>query len=181
MENIFISMTLYSIVSFSTYISSTQNIFRFILDHKDSDYAVFQHQLESTDLTNKLQITNALIQDIVQKYEKVPFNNVSPFDNVSPLLVTDKGEDGTMIDIEHLQLDKIPMPIRIAVMSTIEVTNKIHTLLETIQHKVKVHQSSYIRSIIKINIGLDIGKLIALTNIFNQRLELLIHLLTIYK
>ena len=168
-------MTLYSIVSFSTYISSTQNIFRFILDHKDSDYAVFQHQLESTDLTNKLQITNALIQDIIQRYEKVSF------DHENPLFVTDKGDDGIMINIEHLKFDKIPVPIQISIMSTIEITNKIHTLLETIQHKVKTHQSSYIRSIIKINIGLDIGKLIALTNIFNQRLDLLIHLLTIYK
>lgn len=166
---------LYSIVSFSTYISSTQNIFRFIVDHKDSDYAVFQHQLESTDLTTKLQITNALIKDIIQKYEKVSF------DNDNPLLVTDKGEDGTMIDIEQCQLSKVPSPIQISMMSTIEVTNKIHTLLETIQHKIKVHQASYIRSIIKINIGLDIHKLIALTNIFNQRLKLLIHLLAIYK
>jgi hypothetical protein len=163
---------LYSIVSFSTYISSTQNIFRFIVDHKDSDYAVFQHQIESTDLTNKLQITNALIKDIIQKYEKVSIDN--------PLIITDKGGDGTMIDIEHLKLDKIPVPIQISIMSTIEVTNKIHTLLETIQHKVKTHQSSYIRSIIKINIGLDIGKLIALTNIFNQRLDLLMRLLDIY-
>ena len=164
---------LYSIVSFSTYISSTQNIFRFIVDHKDSDYAVFQHQLESTDLTNKLQIANALIKDIIQKYEKVSFDNL--------VLVTDKGDDGTMIDIEQLKLDKVPNPIQISIMSTIEVTNKIHTLLEIIQHKIKLHQSSYIRSMIKINIGLDINKLIALTNIFNQRLQLFMHLLAIYK
>jgi len=166
---------LYSIVSFSTYISSTQNIFRFIVDHKDSDYAVFQHQIESTDLTNKLQIANALIKDIIQRYEKVLF------DNDNPLLVTDKGDDGTMIDIKQCQLSKVPSPIQISMMSTIEVTNKIHTLLETIQHKIKVHQASYIRSIIKINIGLDINKLIALTNLFNQRLQLLMHLLAIYK
>jgi len=176
MENMFLcNALLYSIVSFSTYISSTQNIFRFIVDHKDSDYAVFQHQLESTDLTNKLQITNALIKDIIQRYEKVSFAN----DN--PLIITEKGDDGTMIDIEQWQLSKVPSPIQISMISTIEVTNKIHTLLETIQHKIKVHQSSYIRSIIKINIGLDINKLIALTNIFNQRLKLLMHLLAIYK
>ena len=174
MENMFLcNALLYSIVSFSTYISSTQNIFRFIVDHKDSDYAVFQHQLESTDLTNKLQIANALIKDIIQKYEKVSFDNL--------VLVTDKGDDGTMIDIEQLKLDKVPSPIQISIMSTIEVTNKIHTLLETIQHKIKLHQSSYIRSMIKINIGLDINKLIALTNIFNQRLQLFMHLLAIYK
>ena len=174
MENMFLcNALLYSIVSFSTYISSTQNIFRFIVDHKDSDYAVFQHQIESTDLTNKLQITNALIKDIIQKYEKVLFD--------SPLIITDKGDDGTMIDIEHLQLSKVPSPIQISIISTIEVTNKIHSLLETIQNKIKVHQASYIRSIIKINIGLDINKLIALTNIFNQRLKLLMHLLAIYK
>ena len=176
MENMILcNALLYSIVSFSTYISSTQNIFRFIVDHKDSDYAVFQHQLESTDLTNKLQITNALVKDIIQRYEKVSV------DNDNPLLVTDKGDDGTMIDIEQWQLSKVPSPIQISIMSTIEVTNKIHTLLETIQHKIKVHQASYIRSMIKINIGLDINKLIALTNIFNERLKLLMHLLAIYK
>jgi len=176
MENMFLcNALLYSIVSFSTYISSTQNIFRFIVDHKDSDYAVFQHQIESTDLTNKLQITNALIRDIIQKYEKISF------DNDNPLIITDKGDDGTMIDIEQWQLSKVPSPIQISIMSTIKVTNKIHTLLETIQNKIKIHQASYIRSIIKINIGLDINNLIALTNIFNQRLKLLMHLLAIYK
>ena len=94
--------------------------------------------------------------------------------------MTDKGDDGTMIDIEQWQLSKVPSPIQISIMSTIKVTNKIHTLLETIQNKIKIHQASYIRSIIKINIGLDINNLIALTNIFNQRLQLLIHLLAIY-
>ena len=39
----------YSITSISTYIVSTQNIFNFILDHKDDDYIILQQKLESIE------------------------------------------------------------------------------------------------------------------------------------
>ena len=58
----------YSITSLSNSITSTQNIFKFIIDHKDSDYVIWQNQLESTDLYNKLEITSSLIKDIIRNY-----------------------------------------------------------------------------------------------------------------
>ena len=58
----------YSITSISTSITSTQNIFRFVIEHKDSDYVIWQRQLETTDLHNKLNITSALLKDIIKNH-----------------------------------------------------------------------------------------------------------------
>ena len=156
----------YSITAFSTYISSTQNIFKFIVDHKDSDYAVFQHQLESTDLTNKMQITNALIKDVVKKWTNETFEpNANPSEDV-----TINGE----------KLSSIPEPVRLAIQSVLFVSNKIMMVLDSIHCKIKLHQESYLKSFIKIQIKEEIHQIVIMTDLFNQRLDLLMCLLKIY-
>jgi hypothetical protein len=167
----------YSITCFSTYISSTQNIFKFIVEHKDSDYAIFQHQLESTDLTNKLNITSALIKDIVNtlcNYELT--NKKDPF-------ICKEIQGLELIEIEivnTMNFDKISEPIKIAMLSTLDVANKIIVLIETIHKKIQVHQLSYMKSFIKINIGTEIKNIMSLTQLFNMRLDMLVNLLKIY-
>ena len=164
----------YSITAFSAYISSTQNIFKFIVDHKDSDYAVFQHQLETTDLTNKMEITNALIKDVVKRWTNESLNTDEP------LITTDTQTDGTLIDIPIMNLSSVPEPIKLATLSVLTVSNKIITVLDTIHCKIKTHQLSYMKSIIKINIKDETHKIVMLTALFNQRLDLLMCLLKIY-
>lgn len=169
----------YSITCFSTYISSTQNIFKFIVEHKDSDYAIFQHQLESTDLTNKLNITSALIKDIVNTHCCNELTNKK-----DPFICKEIQESGLyIIEIEivnTMNFDKIPEPIKIAMLSTLDIANKIIVLIETIHKKIQIHQLSYMKSFIKINIGTEIKNIMTLTQLFNMRLDMLINLLKIY-
>lgn len=159
----------YSITLFSTYISSTQNIFKFIVEHKDSDYVVFQHQLESTDLINKMEIANELIKDIVIKWSPDALNEQMPKDT----------QDGVLIG-GSINLDSVPQPIKLAILSLLTVSNKISGVLDIIYCKINAHQQSYVKSFIKIKIGDDIGKIVSMTELFEQRLELLLSLLSIY-
>ena len=165
----------YSITLFSTYISSTQNIFKFIVEHKDSDYAVFQHQLELTDLTNKMEITSALIKDVVRRWT----GDSHLLDN-SILVSRDETDDAVVIDIHVINLSAIPEPIKLSIISLLTIINKISDTLNNIHCKIKTHEVSYMKSFIKIKIGDDIGKIVSMTSLFNQRLEILLQLLKIY-
>ena len=164
----------YSITLFSTYISSTQNIFKFIVEHKDSDYAIFQHQLELTNLISKMEITRALIKDVVRKWT----DNPQLLDN--PIVSKDVSGDGMLIDVHTINLSAIPEPIKLSIISLLTITNKISDTLNIIHCKIKTHDVSYMKSFIKIKIGEDIGKIVSMTALFNQRLDLLLQLLKIY-
>lgn len=160
----------YSITIFSNYISSTQNIFKFIVEHKDSDYVVFQHQLESTDLIVKMEIANALISDIVKKWAPTAINESAECDT----------SDGMLIGGKPVTLSDVPVPIKLAISSLLTISNKINSILDTIYYKINMHQQSYVKSFIKIKIADDVAKIVSMTALFNQRLEVLFTLLKIY-
>ena len=196
----------YCITTLSTSISSTQNIFKFIVEHTDSDYVIWQHQLETTDLHNKLCITSALIKDIIKKHciKTLPDKNkqTEPNENkqidelVEELInpkydLVNETESGlgsvtetefTMVElVKKTSIDIIvPEPVKIALLSTLEVINKINNILEKIRNKILQHQKSYLKNIIKININDEVNRIINLTNLFNSRLSLLFELLKVY-
>ena len=159
----------YSITLFSTYISSTQNIFKFIVEHKDSDYVVFQHELESTDLLNKMEIANALIKDIVSKWE-IPCD----------IELTKDTPDGVLIGGKTINLGNVPEPIKISIHSLLTISNKINVVLDSIYCKINNHQQSYLKSFVKIKIADDIGKIVNMTALFEKRLDILFTLLKKY-
>ena len=209
----------YSISTLSTSISSTQNIFKFIVDHKDSDYVFYQHQLETTDLNNKLNIITALIKDIIKKYyvkkvdiehnkkEDIEHDNKEDIDNLllelfnpkynlldeSEIIETKLNNTQSMTSFETnnftiIELVKnssidiiIPEPIKISLLSTLEIINKINNILVKVKNKILQHEKSYLKNIIKINIYNEINEIINLTNLFNLRLDMLFKLLKIYQ
>jgi hypothetical protein len=172
------------IISLSTSLTSTQNVFKFIINHADSDYLIYQHQLETTDLHNKLNITIALIKDIIRKhcYKK----NIDVEKLIDSLIKPDYEfhnnieNDFTMINLINDTSVDISEPIKMSLLSTLEIINKINGILEKIQQKILAHQNSYFKSIIKINIHHEVNRTIHLTNIFNSRLEILFNILQIY-
>ena len=188
----------YCITTLSTSISSTQNIFKFIVEHTDSDYVIWQHQLETTDLHNKLCITSALIKDIIKKHciKTLPDKNKQIDELVEELInpkydLVNETESGlgsvtetefTMVElVKKTSIDIIvPEPVKIALLSTLEVINKINNILEKIRNKILQHQQSYLKNIIKININDEVNRIINLTNLFNSRLSLLFELLKVY-
>ena len=64
------NMLFYSMTSLSTSITSSQNIFKFIYEHKDSDFNIYKTEIEHMDLQNKLKIAHSLILNIFKKYCK---------------------------------------------------------------------------------------------------------------
>ena len=192
----------YGITSISTSITSTQNIFRFIVDHKDSDYIVWQYQLETTDLYNKLQITSALLKDIIKKHcvvnDKNKDNPTSENEEIEKLIdeltnpkfdvVKEKEKEKENNDYSMVELVRktsieitIPEPVKISLLSLLDVINKINNVLEKIYIKIAEHQKIYFKNMFKINIHNEINKVLFLTNLFNSRLMLLFELLKIYK
>ena len=172
------------IISLSLSLTSSQNVFKFIINHTDSDYLIYQHQLETTDLHNKLNITICLIKDIIRKhcYKK----NIDIENLIDSLIKPDYEFDNnvendfTIINLINNTSIDISEPIKISLLSTLEIINKINGVLEKIQQKILAHQNSYFKSIIKINIHHEVNRTIHLTNIFNSRLEILFNILQIY-
>jgi hypothetical protein len=61
-------MLFYSITALSTSISSSQNVFKFIVEHKDCDSIIFKNVMTDLDLENKLKIIESLTYDIIKKF-----------------------------------------------------------------------------------------------------------------
>lgn len=170
----------YSLTSLSTSITSTQNIFNFIIQHKDSDYQVFQHQLETTDLHNKLNIVSSIIKDILQKH----LPNKNDVENIlNPEYEIEQVDEFSMVNlIKKTSIDlKVPEPVKLALLSCLEIIIKINNLLEKIHVKIVNHQKTFLKNLVKINIMSEINKIIADTQIFNSRLQILFEVLKIYK
>ena len=190
----------YSIATISATITTSTNVFNFIIEHKDNEYIIFQRQLESTDLNNKLCITYSLIKDIIKHHCKtisVTENidkNINDFIDESldpgsscistPTPISNvSDEEFNMIELIEKRSSEInvPEPVKISLLSTMDVINKLNSILEIVKQKIVAHQQSYLKSFVGIKINDEIKRIISLTNIFNSRLHILFEILKIYK
>ena len=97
--------------------------------------------------------------------------------------INEEQNEYTMIELvkkTSIEID-VPEPIKISLLSLLEVINKINNVLEKIYVKIEKHQKIYFKNMFKINIQDEIMCTVNLTNLFNSRLELLFNLLKIYK
>lgn len=174
---------LYSISSLSSSISATQNIFNFIIEHKDSDYEIYQKQLSIIDLINKLQIVSSLIQDIITKHN-IENNTENNTEKNNENNTENNIENNDYIIINMLSNNKmklnIPEPIKISLISTLDIINKINNTLEVIQNKIITHQKSYLRIIKKINLHDEVADILHYNIILDNRLSLFFNVLKIY-
>ena len=187
MDNIFPLLTynaiIYSISSLSTSITSTQNIFNFIIQHKDNDYNIFQHQLEATDLYNKLNIISSLIKDILRKHcNDKNLTDKTIEEMLHPIIEMECNDEFNIINLINktsIKLD-VPEPVKLSLLSCLEIILKINNILEKIHNKIIRHQNSFLKNFVKININYEINKIILFTDLFNSRLHLLFEVLKIY-
>ena len=178
----------YSLTAISTSITSTQNIFKFIIDNKESDYIKWQRQLEATDLYNKLHITYALIKEIIKNN-----SSIEDVDKVMQELTNSKFKiidyndylliefQKTVVDINIPAFAGMPEYIKLSLFSLLDVINKLNNILEKIHYKIIKHQKILFKNFFTININDDIQYVISLTNLFNNRLNLLFDLLKVAK
>jgi len=172
---------LYSLTTISASITSTQNIFKFITEHKESDYIIWQRQLETTDLYNKLNITSALIKEIIRKNIQDDADKVIQ-ELSNPLIEITEQNDYSLVELQKSIFDfKIPEYIKLSLLSLIEVINKLNHILEKIHDKIIKHQKFFFKQLFTINIHDDVQHVISLTKLFNNRLNLLFELLKVMK
>lgn len=174
----------YTITTISASIMSIQNISKFIVDHKDNDNKLFHDQLEKTDIMHKLNMTNLLIKDIMKSHttdkEKIDkiFSKIGEYDcnfkNDGEFSIICKNNEFNNIDI------KLPEPVKASIITTLEIIHKINDIFEKIYTKVINYDKSYF-NLYKLNILDEINHISQLNKIFNNRLDLMIKIIDIYK
>lgn len=178
------NIVFYTITTISTSIMSIQNISKFIVEHKDSYYKVFHDHLEETDMMHKLNMTNFLIKDIIKSHtndkEKIDkiFLKIGGYDedlkSDKEFSIVCKSDEFDNINIE------LPEPVKASIITTLEIIRKINDVFEEIYKKIINYNKSYF-NMYKLNILNEINYLSQLNKIFNDRLELMIKIIDIYK
>lgn len=180
------NMLFYSITSLSASISSSQNVVKFISEHKDCDSIIFKNEIIDIDLENKLRITESLIYDIVKKFS----NNEEEFQrtkkDIQQPLITDnislENNEFALVEIKSPLnvLERIDEPIKLALISTSETMQNINSLLIEIRDKINSHNNSYIKTILSLSLQIELKNLNRQVKILDNRLYLLLDLLKVY-
>jgi len=180
------NMLFYSITSLSASISSSQNVVKFIAEHKDCDSVIFKNEIVETDLENKLRIIESLIYDIIKKY---CLNNdefeCTKKDIQQPQIIDTnfiENNEFALVEIKSQTnvLERIDEPLKLALMSTSETVQKIHTILMEMRDKINNHNKSYIKTIIAISLQMELKTLNRQIKILDSRLHFLLELLKVY-
>lgn len=178
----------YCITSLSTSISSTQNLYNFIINysHTNNDYVIYQNKLINTDLSNKLQVISLLITDIIKKYhfkdnekDEVSLNEwVDKYFNVK--INEDEGYNIVSNIKNNTIISDLPKPLKIILQSTLEIITNINVTLQKIQDKINSYNKSYFSYFYTLNIHDDVNKLVTYCEIFDRRLTMLFDILKVY-
>lgn len=178
------NMLFYSITSLSASISSSQNVVKFISEHKDSDAILFKNEIVERDLEVKLRIIESLIYDIIRTFSSNndEFEETKQHIQHPPIMEIDSSNDFAMVQINYPSniLERINDPIKMALISTSETVYNINKLLMEIRTKIKNHEASYMKSIIAISLQTELKQLHRYINILDSRLHMLLELLKIY-
>jgi len=178
----------YCITSLSTSISSTQNLYNFVINysHTNNDYIIYQNKLINADLSNKLQVISLLITDIIKKYhfkdkdyDEVDLNLwIEKFFNYK--VIEDDGFNVVSNIKNNTIISDLPKPLKIILQSTLEIINNINLILQKIQDKINNYNKSYISYFYTLNIHDDVNKLVTYCEIFDRRLTMLFDILKVY-
>ncbi len=178
------NMLFYSITALSTSITSSQNVVKFISEHKGTDIEMFHYELEITDAINTLKIIESLIFDILKKYS----NNTNEFEELKLNLTSNpfiriEENDCTIIEMKTFNqciLERIDEPIRYALLTTIEIAQQVTDTIDKCHTKINNHKNSYIKNIISLCLQHEIRDFKKQINLLEKRMHLLFDLLKIY-
>ena len=180
------NMLFYSITSLSTSISSSQNVVKFIAEHKDCDSVIFKNEIAETDLENKLRIVESLIYDIIKKFSMNNEEFERTKKDIQQPLITDsislENNEFALVEIKSptTVLERIDEPIKLALISTSETMQNINTLLMEMRDKINNHNKSYIKNILALSLQTELKKLNRQIKILDSRLHFLLELLKVY-
>lgn len=180
------NMFLYSITSLSNSISSSQNVVKFISEHKDCDSVIFKNEIVEMDLENKLKIVESLIYSVIKRFSidnnefefaKKEIQNPKIFSNN----LTENNEFALVeVGTSPLVLQRIDEPVKISLISTSEIVQNINTLILKINEKINHYKKSYMKNIISLSLKYELTDLQKYVKILDLRLHMLLELLKIY-
>ena len=173
-----------TIVNITTSIITTNNLFTWFINHKNDNYDIYKKKIISLDLQNKLYIISSLIKDIITK------NYINTGDSIDVIIqnfikneiTTTNYEDYTILshDLKSDIFINISLPLKISLISTLEIINIINIELNIIHNKIKNHQNSYFSYIYTIKIDSEISNIYEHNDIFEKRIDLLLKIIRIY-
>jgi hypothetical protein len=175
-----------TLTNISTTIISTNSIYKWFINHNNNDYNIYKNKIISTDLNNKLLIIEALVKDIIKNYYLKEDDNVNEIINnfikENEKFNEEQIEDFSLINHnDNLKIFfKIPEPLKISLLSNLEIINLINTDLNKIQNKINSHYNSYLSLLYSINIENEINNIYYNSQIFDKRISLLFNILNIY-
>ena len=175
------NMLFYSMSAISSSITSSQNVFKFISEHKDSDSTIFKNEVELLDLENRLKITEGLIYEVLKKH---CINN-DEFDKMknnirTPEIAYTNDAEFALIEIKNDSnaiLNRMSIPIRQSLLSTSDIVQSISSIMNTTKEKIEKHDSSYLTKMITLSLKTEIASLKKQAVILEKRLDLLLKLL----
>jgi len=176
----------YCITSLSTSISSTQSLYNFIINYSRTnyDYIVYQNKLINTDISNKLQVTSLLITDIIKKYHlnnKEEINLTEWIERNNNLNIVEQDEFSIVSNIKNNNIiNDLPKPLKLILQTTLEIITNINDTLQSIQNKINSYNNSYFSYFYKLNIHIEVNKLVTYCEIFDRRLDMLFDMLKVY-
>jgi len=179
------NMLFYSITALSTSITSSQNVVKFISEHKDCDSVIFKNELETLDMENKLKIIESLIYDIIKRYCKSK-NEFEEFkNNINTPVICNKQDDSSQFEMIELTnkisvLERIDEPVRYAILLTSEIVQSINELIIQMHEKILKHKQSYLNKIVSLCLKIELNEFKKKVKLLDIRFTLLLELLKIY-
>jgi hypothetical protein len=178
------NMLFYSVSAISTSITSSQNVVKFISEHKKTDTSLFHDEIEKHDLLNKLSIIEAVLQSIIKKccHSTDEYNTTIKY--IKHTYVEEhEQEHGFMLVklTNNTVLDRLDEPIKLALVSTSEIVQKINDIILNAQDKINNHDNSYLNKFRPIPLQEELTKLQKCCPLLDSRIQLLFELLKVYR
>jgi hypothetical protein len=169
------NLLFYSINTLSNSISSSQNVFKFILENVEPDYIIFKETIEQLDLENRLKIFNEFIFEILEKYCKTTDIYEDLKKQILNEFILDKHDDFVIINSQNINLyglNDMPKSLQMSLISLCESIHNILNLINIIHEKIIKYKNSYIKSLVALKLNGEMHKLNNLCKILDIRSKL---------
>jgi len=180
------NLLFYSLTSLSNSITSSQTIFKFISEYKDSDGLLLQREINMLDIENKLALVKILILDIIKRYcnTNEEFQQIKD-DIINPNINSEETDDTKEFTIIELKnkisvMQRIDEPVRYALLSTSITVQKIDEIIKNSKTKIINHNNKFLKRIFTLCLKNEIINLHKQSVLLDSRLKVLFELLHIY-
>jgi hypothetical protein len=176
---------IHSLTNITRTFLSTNLLYGWFINQNNKNYDIYKNKIISLDLNNKLLIIESLIINIIKKYYEQDILDIDiNIININENIITEDTitDDFTIINYNDKfnLFTKIPEPVKISLISNLEIINLINYDLSSIKSKIDYHNNSFFYMLYNINIDIEINKIYYNTLIFEKRINLLFQLLQIY-